>query len=103
MSRPSLPSSSRSVPVVRLALVLAFSGLGVCSLTRLMPPVARLQAGSGTKQERVKAPELEGGAAWLNTAGVSAQATAAWRDVAFVTAGLRGERNDGYAAATGIP
>jgi iron complex outermembrane receptor protein len=37
---------------------------------------------------------------WLQTAGLSAQATASWRDVAFVTAGLRGERNGGYAAAS---
>jgi iron complex outermembrane receptor protein len=41
-----------------------------------------------------------GGASWLQTAGVSAQTTAAWHDAAFLTAGLRGERNDGYAAAS---
>jgi iron complex outermembrane receptor protein len=39
-------------------------------------------------------------ATWLHTLGVSAQATLGWRDALFVTAGLRGERNDGYAAAS---
>ncbi|MBV9879746.1 MAG: TonB-dependent receptor plug domain-containing protein, partial [Gemmatirosa sp.] len=43
---------------------------------------------------------------WLQTVGVSAQAGAVWKDALFLTAGLRGERNDGYAAASryaGLP
>ncbi|AHG89336.1 TonB-dependent receptor plug [Gemmatirosa kalamazoonensis] len=41
-----------------------------------------------------------GHSTWLQTAGLSAQATAGWREVAYVTAGLRGERNGGYAEAS---
>jgi iron complex outermembrane receptor protein len=37
---------------------------------------------------------------WLATAGVVGQATVALHDALFVTAGLRGERNDGFTAAS---
>jgi iron complex outermembrane receptor protein len=37
---------------------------------------------------------------WLGTAGLVAQATLAVDDAWFVTAGLRGERNDGFSAAS---
>lgn len=33
---------------------------------------------------------------WLGTAGLVGQTTLAWRNAVFVTAGLRGERNDGF-------
>jgi thiol-disulfide isomerase/thioredoxin len=75
MSQPSLPSSNRSVSAGQLALValvLAFVGLGVYGLTflDLAPAAGGLRAGgSDTRPRRLKAPELEGGVAWLNTAG----------------------------------
>ncbi len=37
---------------------------------------------------------------WLSTAGLVGQTTVALRDALFVTAGLRGERNDGFTAAS---
>jgi len=37
---------------------------------------------------------------WLGTAGLVAQTTLAWHDAVFVTAGLRGERNDGFTAGS---
>ncbi|GJG86690.1 hypothetical protein tb265_18710 [Gemmatimonadetes bacterium T265] len=37
---------------------------------------------------------------WLGTAGLVGQTTLAWRDAVFVTAGLRGERNDGFTSAS---
>jgi sugar lactone lactonase YvrE len=76
MSQPSLPSVSRSFSPVRLALAaLAFvlAILGVYGLVRLAEqgPAGQgvMAAASDLKPRRVKAPELEGGVAWLNTAG----------------------------------
>jgi sugar lactone lactonase YvrE len=75
MSQASLPSSSRFPLPFRLALaVLAFALviLGVYGLTLLQPAPAtgQAQAGQGDlKPRRFKAPELEGGVGWLNTAG----------------------------------
>ncbi|HEY0779520.1 MAG TPA: TonB-dependent receptor plug domain-containing protein [Gemmatirosa sp.] len=37
---------------------------------------------------------------WLSNAGLVGQTTLAWHDALFVTAGLRGERNDGFTAAS---
>jgi sugar lactone lactonase YvrE len=52
-------------------LALLLVGLGLYGLTRLeMTPAGRAQAsGDESRPRRVKAPELEGGVAWLNTAG----------------------------------
>ncbi len=43
---------------------------------------------------------LSSGTMWLGTAGLVAQGTLAVDDTWFVTAGLRGERNDGFTAAS---
>jgi DNA-binding beta-propeller fold protein YncE len=88
MSQPSLPPASRSLRVVRLLLgtltfVGVLGGLWTLALVWLARPVAGgsrdlafaaggnrgLAFAGAAQQRRVKAPELEGGIAWLNTAG----------------------------------
>ncbi len=58
--------------------------------------VSRAAGGPGTSTTAVGTTDP----LWLNTLGVSTQATVAWRDALFVTGGVRGERNDGYASAS---
>ncbi len=74
MSQPSLSSSIRSIWRAGLALLVlsVVVGLGVVGLAWLTPADGQARAGGGSdtiRPRRVKAPELEGGVAWLNTAG----------------------------------
>jgi sugar lactone lactonase YvrE len=74
MSQPCVPASTRSVSragLLLLALLAIVVGLGVYGLVRLVPVAGEAQASDDDtgKGRRVKAPELEGGVAWLNTAG----------------------------------
>lgn len=45
-------------------------------------------------------PGLASSVRWLGTVGVGVQAGLAWRETFFVSAGLRGERNDGFTNAS---
>jgi iron complex outermembrane receptor protein len=69
------------------------------SLVGTLPYVRILAArNAGRSADVLAAPA--GGTVWLGTAGVVGQATVAVDDALFVTAGLRGERNDGFTAAS---
>jgi len=50
----------------------------------------------GTSRPSVLSEE----ARWLSTAGISAQAAVDFRETVFLTAGVRGERNDGFSDAS---
>ncbi len=60
-----MSQSTSTAPVRRLLLALVVAGLAVAVLGRVQPT----SAGGGDTRRRPKAPELDGGVAWLNTAG----------------------------------
>lgn len=55
---------------------------------------------SSVIQQRGQAVRVYDGVRWLSTAGVSAQASVDFASRVFLTAGLRGERNDGFTSAS---
>ncbi|MCU0627708.1 MAG: TonB-dependent receptor, partial [Gemmatimonadaceae bacterium] len=55
---------------------------------------------SYTPPAGVRLPRSDADPRWLSTLGTSVQATLSLRDAFFVTAGLRGERNDGFTNAS---